>query len=268
MINMSLAVAATSAAVPSVAGTSGLHDFAASAFEAGQAILIVLSFASLHGWVSAGLGVAGTATLFAMAAALDDADLLTLVAGDATQCLLGIAVAAIGLRFLVCAIGREPVDRFVCRRNETHASDRRRLHAMLSGVALPALGVVACLVLIGRDTLSRAMALYDAQDEVGVVLIGVMAAVINLSALAALVTMAAPPATSDRSMLTPLMAIGLGAMLVSAGVFNAGVAVGVRWPAGESTMIVLVTIPAALAALAARIGSRAASGRRSGTNDH
>lgn len=245
-----------------VASSSGLTLFFASAIDAGQALLIVLGFASMRGWLVAAAGAGAATILLTIAAIVDEGYLISLIAGELMRCLLGAPIAIVGLTVLVCAVLNRSEQYRFCNPFHPHAIDLGRIHTVMTKVALPVLIIIACLLLLGVDTIRRAMALQAARDQMGIVVVGAMAAVVNLLALAALAVLLVSPFDSRRSILLVIPRLAVGALLLSAGVFHGAIGLGMQWPTGQWTLVILTL--AAIGMAFAALGCRATATRGKG----
>ncbi len=245
-----------------VANSSGLNLFFASAIDAGQALLIVLGFASMRGWLVAAAGAGAATTLLIFAAIVDEGYLISLIAGELMRCLLGAPIATVGLTVLVCAVLKRPGQDRLCNPFQPHAIDLGQVHTVTTKVALPVLIITASLLLLGADTIRRAMALQAARDQMGIVVVGALAAVVNLLALAALAVLLVSPFDGRRSILLVIPRLAVGALLLSAGVFHGAIGLGMQWPTGQWSLVMLTLAAIGMAFAALRCRASADRGTR------
>jgi uncharacterized membrane protein len=221
--------------------------FLASGVEWVEALTIVLAVAVVRGWRAA-LSGAGLAAVVLLAIVAGFGTAISVVPLGWAQAVIGVLLAAFGLRWLRKAVLRaagrkarhDEAAAFAETRSELSRREYRAAVATaFSGVLLEGLEVVFIVVALGG---------------VGSTLAATVGA---LAALAAVVVAGVAARRPLTRVPENVMKFTVGVMLTSLGAFFAGEGIGVEWWHGDLSLLLLVAGCAAVSITLARVLRRA-----------
>jgi uncharacterized membrane protein len=257
-----------------------LAVFAASAVEMVEALTIVLAAATTRGWRSALEGSAVAVVVLAVLVGAVGVPLVRLVPISTLRVVIGGLLLVLGLGWLRKAILRASghkalhdedaiYARTVAELSSSGADDgvepsapsRPGRVAALRAQPHDSLGFVVAfkgVFLEGMEVVLITISLGSSSHDLGVAAIAAAAAVVVVGAVGAVVARQLSQVPENT------MKMGVGIMLTSFGVFWVGEGAGVRWPGSDLSILWLIAVFAAAAAIGIASMRRLAPGGGAG----
>lgn len=231
---------------------SVLASFMASAVEFVEALTIVLAVGVVRGWRPAWLGaIAGMVVLAALVLALGPS--LATIPLPVLQVLVGTLLSMFGLRWLQKAVLRAAGIVPLHDEDAAYASTREALHGREAHGRFDAVAFLASF---------KAVVLEGAEVVFIVIALGARAGLLVPAAvgaaLALLVVLAIGLALRRPLSRVPenTLKFGVGVMLSSIGTFWVGEGIGLAWPGGDATILLLMAALLAISLVLVRLCRR------------
>ena len=227
--------------------------FLASAVEAVEAVTIVLAVGLTRGWRAAIVGtVAGLLVLTVVVAALGPA-LVTLVPLAALQLVIGALLLVFGLQWLRKAVLRASGRKALHDEDAIFVAEVAELGGSARSPGFDWLGFTVAfkgVFLEGLEVAFIVLTIWLHTGQLRPAAAGALAAV-------GLVTLVAAALHRPlRRVPENAVKFAVGVALTAFGTFWGGEGVGVEWPLGDATLLVLLACYAGLALLLAQVGRR------------
>lgn len=218
--------------------------FLASSVEMVEALTIVLAAGTTRGWRSAFEGTAVAIGVLAVLVIGVGPALVTYVPISSLRLVIGALLLIFGLQWVRKAILRSSGLKAMHNEDEIFANQIKKLSSIpknskgrdstgfvvaFKGVFLEGLEVVIIVLTLGATN-----------HDLGLAAVSALAAVVVVAIVGALVAKQLSKVPENA------MKMGVGIMLISFGSFWSGEGLGVRWPASDASILVLIVLYAGL----------------------